>query len=224
MIKETPKLYKDIFNNTVSPMAVFNKKGIIEYANKALGAFSNYQLKEIIGKPVESLVLEEGRPRINAIIQRVFKEKTSFKEFDTFLLTKEKEKIPVSVNILPLKDKNNRLIGGLAVFIDMTQVHFLVESLNRSKEELEDKVRERTKELEEAKTVLEIKVKARTRELEELNKTLEEQVKERTKELQERVNELERFHQLTIGRELRMIELKKEIKKLKNELKRRTTI
>lgn len=47
---------------------------------------------------------------------------------------------------------------------------------------------------------------------------LERRVKERTKELQMRVEELEKYHLLTVGRELRMIELKKEIETLKGEL------
>ena len=71
--------------------------------------------------------------------------------------------------------------------------------------------------LQESKTVLQIKVKARTRELEELAQSLEGKVKERTKELEERLSELERFHKLTVGRELKMIELKKELKKLKGK-------
>ena len=79
---------------------------------------------------------------------------------------------------------------------------------------------EKRKELEESKKVLEIKVKARTKELEELTKSLDQKVKERTKELQERINELERFHKLTIGRELRMAELKKEIEKKEEEIER----
>lgn len=74
--------------------------------------------------------------------------------------------------------------------------------------------------LEEAKTVLEIKVQARTKELRELAESLDEKVKERTKDLQEKIEELERFQRLTVGRELRMIELKEEIKKLKKELEK----
>jgi hypothetical protein len=79
---------------------------------------------------------------------------------------------------------------------------------------------EKRRELEEAKTVLEIKVAARTRELRELAESLDEQVKERTKELQEKIAELERFSRLAVGRELKMIELKEEIKKLKKELEK----
>lgn len=69
--------------------------------------------------------------------------------------------------------------------------------------------------LEEAKTVSEIKIHARTRELQELAESLEGKVGERTQELREKLKELERFRELTIGRELKMIELKEEIEKLK---------
>ena len=40
-------------------------------------------------------------------------------------------------------------------------------------------------------------------------------VEERTKELEEKVKELERFQGLMVGREIKMIGLKKEIEKLK---------
>jgi len=74
--------------------------------------------------------------------------------------------------------------------------------------------------LEESKTVLEVKIEARTKELKELAEGLEEEVKRRTAEVQERVEELERFHKLMVGRELKMIELKEEIKKLTKELEK----
>jgi PAS domain-containing protein len=45
-------------------------------------------------------------------------------------------------------------------------------------------------------------------------KTLTIKVEDRTKELEERVNELERMNKLMIGREMKMIELKKQIEKL----------
>jgi hypothetical protein len=76
-------------------------------------------------------------------------------------------------------------------------------------------------EIEEARTTLEIKVLARTRELREIAGGLESKVEERTTDLQKKIEELEKFLDLTVGRELRMVELKEEIKILKEQLKER---
>ena len=56
-------------------------------------------------------------------------------------------------------------------------------------------------------------------ELKKLKDNLEIQVSLKTKELKQRIDELERFHDATIDRELRMKELKIEIERLKNEHK-----
>jgi C4-dicarboxylate-specific signal transduction histidine kinase len=73
--------------------------------------------------------------------------------------------------------------------------------------------------LEEAKKTLEIKVAARVRELEELAEGLEKQVKERTKDLEQKITELENFQKFAVGRELKMVELKKRLKELKKNNK-----
>jgi len=75
-------------------------------------------------------------------------------------------------------------------------------------------------ETEEVKEALEIRVRARTRQLEELAASFEEEAKEKTKELLEKIDELERINKLMIGRELKMIELKEEIARLKSELEK----
>jgi len=105
---------------------------------------------------------------------------------------------------LPFILANVALIGFIAKNL---QDHFL--SLLDAQEEIET-----------ARAVLEIKVEARTRELRELSESLEEQVAERTSSLREKIEELERFNRLTVGRELKMIELKEEIKKLEAELQK----
>lgn len=78
-----------------------------------------------------------------------------------------------------------------------------------------DKLKVAREAIQEEKNILEIKVRARTNELQELAQTLDDKIKERTKELQARLEELERFHRLTVGRELKMLDLKKENEKLR---------
>jgi HAMP domain-containing protein len=95
-----------------------------------------------------------------------------------------------------------------------------IETLSIAFNSMGERLSQSYEEIKEQKDILEIKVQAKTRELRELTNNLDEQVKEKTKNLQERINELEKFHTLTIGRELKMIELKQEIAELKEKLQK----
>jgi hypothetical protein len=78
-------------------------------------------------------------------------------------------------------------------------------------------------EIETTKQALEAKVAERTKELKELSEGLDQQVREKTSKLEEKIDELQKFNKLVIGRELKMVELKKEIENLKEEIKKRET-
>lgn len=66
------------------------------------------------------------------------------------------------------------------------------------------------------KSVSDIDVQ-KEKEFERLKQTLEERVAQQTKELEEKIQALEKFQQLTIDRELKMIELKKRIAELESK-------
>jgi len=55
-------------------------------------------------------------------------------------------------------------------------------------------------------------------ELKKLQKDLEKKVEERTGQLKEKIDEMERFNRLAVGREMKMVELKQEIESLRNQL------
>lgn len=107
-----------------------------------------------------------------------------------------------------------QILVSAAIFL------FISESCGTFSEKLKKKQEELIKaqeEADEARGILEIKVRARTRELQELAGGQEEIIKERTREIQDKMRESEVFHKLAVGRELKMIELKKEIKKLEEK-------
>jgi hypothetical protein len=54
--------------------------------------------------------------------------------------------------------------------------------------------------------------------LQQAHDSLELKVRERTEELNQKVEELKKFSKVALGRELRIIELKEEVKRLKDEL------
>lgn len=107
--------------------------------------------------------------------------------------------------------------GNFNVKIDITtrdEIEKMAEAFNKMIEE----IKEYQSQLEQTAQVLEIRVKARTKQLEEEKANLDLVVKERTKELENRINELEKFHQVTVGRELKMIELKEKNKELERKI------
>jgi PAS domain S-box-containing protein len=56
--------------------------------------------------------------------------------------------------------------------------------------------------------------------LKKIQKEMEKEIKVKTRDLREKIIELEKFQKIAVGRELKMIELKNEIKQLREELEK----
>lgn len=89
----------------------------------------------------------------------------------------------------------------------------MADSIEKSESEL----KKAQMELKGVNITLEKRVRERTAELEKIRADLEKAAAERTVELQQKVDELEKFKKLTVGRELKMVELKKEIEKFEHK-------
>lgn len=100
------------------------------------------------------------------------------------------------------------------------EIGYLAKVFNDMLDNIRDaqkKIREVEIKLKENNLSLERRIHERTDDLVKLKNDLEMVVFERTKELQEKLAELEKFKELTVGRELKMIELKKKLEELKRK-------
>ncbi len=115
----------------------------------------------------------------------------------------------------PVAEYSEAIFHTLTFSIGWVMVALFTFNLNRDFMS----ILEQQEDLEASREMLEVRVNARTKELQELNEKLEEKVKKRTKKLQSRINDLEKFQRVTVGRELKMLDLKKQVKEKDKKIK-----
>jgi len=187
---------QELFAFTPLPLFFVSPNGVILEANPALEKITGKGAYEIVGEPVETIIEKE---KTEKILKDTFEKEIVFKD-ETTITNKEGEKVPVNVFAQARKTKEGRKVGYFFSLIDLTE--------SKKKEE----------KLEEFGQVLEVKVAAKTRELKRFNEELEEKIRERTEELEEKVKELEKINRLMLGRELKMVSLKEQLKEAQEEI------
>ncbi|PIU15502.1 hypothetical protein COT20_01535 [bacterium (Candidatus Gribaldobacteria) CG08_land_8_20_14_0_20_39_15] len=198
---------------------IFSKNsGIVNYTNenkeKMIGgfvSFSDAKLREQLGWKV---IIAQPESEAFALVS-IFQRQVIIIFLGGFLLLLLISYLLSSKIVIPLKElisaTKKVAVGELESKIEI-KTGDEIEDLGKSFNQMADDLKKSRTALEESNKVLEIRVAARTKELKEFAQGLEDKVKERTTELQGRVEELERFYRLAVGRELRMIELKKKLK------------
>ena len=219
----TDKTTLDMLNNegTLSRDIVYNNQSVTEIINPLnQGGSHIFSIKYILShKSLSDRMKEVYLQIILVVIPLII-----IVFFLTLLFVKQITKplhlligavIKIREGDLDSKIENNTIdeIGQLgSAFNEMTS------KLKESYTVLETKIKERTKELTDERGSLEKKVFERTSELEELKNHLEKTVEERTENLNTKLSELEKINKIMVDRELKMIELKKEVVELKGKL------
>jgi PAS domain S-box-containing protein len=195
----------------VKDYAIFmlDPRGRVLTWNSGAEALKGYRADEIIGQVFERFYSEDDRRqnKPKRLLDIALAEGRV--EDEGWRVHKDGSRFWADVVITALHDEANKLQGFAKVTRDLTERRRAEEALRAAQHELEQRVIKRTQELEEA-----------NRALREKNQELETS----KQQLQERNDELEKLHDVVVGRELKMMTLELEVSKLKDEIKRLTTM
>ena len=128
--------------------------GIITSWNKGAEKIFGYTAGEIVGTSVMRLVPADRQQEENRVLENI-KRGNSVAHFETLRQAKDGRLINVSITVSPIKDVTGVIIGVSKVAHDITDRKIVEEKIRQLNVELEQRVAERTAELEVANKELE---------------------------------------------------------------------
>ena len=158
---------KDFWQFLPLPVCYVNPLHIVLDVDESFIKFSKYASTEIIGEDLGKLFADPPEKIEDLKKDILAKEIISNREM--IFLTKDKESIPVDISIIPRKDEKGVIIGYFLSITDISES-------KKFQQELEEKVKKRTKELETTRMAL-------TNMLEDVEETKERAEEERSKTL-----------------------------------------
>jgi PAS domain S-box-containing protein len=172
-LAKSEKLFRSLFEQASDGIFFFDSSGGIISVNESFARLHGYSVEEMLCLGLNGLDVE-GAAHIPERLQRIMAGEILTFEVEHY--HKDGHIFPLEVTAYLISAGNEQII--IAIHRNITERKIAKEKLLRLNEELDQRVRERTKELER-----------RNRELEQMNKAF-------------------------VGRELKMVELKKRIKEL----------
>jgi len=171
--RKTPKTDTFFALAELLPQAVFevNRQGAITYANRHAFKVFRYGREDIEqGTGAIQMVVPEDRERIGRNVQKILRGETVSGEEYT-ALRKDGSTFPVVIYSAPIVE-NGQPVGLRGILVDITERKRAEEKLKKAREDLEERVTERTAELESANEQLRTEIDARKR-VEQLLKDVE---------------------------------------------------
>lgn len=179
-LRKSEEKYRSIVETANEGIFVVDRERRFTFVNQHTLDIFGVTIDEILGRKMDEFVAPNEMADHLKEIQERTKGKVS--QYERCFLRKENRTICCIVSVSGLFDENNQFMGSIGMLLDITER------------------------------------KKREEEIRSLNAELEQRVRERTAELEKKNVELERLNKVFVGRELRMIELKKQILTLEKEL------
>ena len=146
-LREQKAYFQNILDDSFDMIMVTDRHGKITEFNKGGEKILGYPKKEIIGKKASDLYIhQEERDDILARL----KKDHFVANYETVLRRKDKSLVDISLTISRILNKDGDIIGTIGISKDITEKKLYEKELKELNESLENKVMERTKQLEES--------------------------------------------------------------------------
>jgi len=179
-LKESIELYRLLLEDTTDIISRLSSDGTVIYVSPAVFTVLGYEPRELIGaNGFEPLIHPDDLPKVQLKIMEVLEKRHSYDRIEYRMLTKSGNYVWVeSTGRLRPTANNNKIFEIISVTREITERKKLEESIKKSHTELEQRVKERTFELEKNNQEL----TAKTKELEDVNAALGVLLKRREKD------------------------------------------
>ena len=129
--------------------------GVITSWNKGARMIYGYTAEEAIGMPISMLVPPDPYhfDEVPSILRRV-RRGESVEHYETVRLRKDGSRVQVSVTVSPVRDSHGNVTGASAIARDITERKKVEEELRHMNDVLEERVSERTAQLNEQRNQL----------------------------------------------------------------------
>jgi PAS domain S-box-containing protein len=173
MLRRAMEFDEAVMTNMGEGLYTVDKQGLVTKMNLAAENLLGWTLEELRGKKMHDVIHykhPDGSPfpAEQCAGLQVLREGKVLKDFEDTFIRKDGRFFPVSYSSSPLRDRDGEIVGLVVVFQDITERHQAQEVLRQNQAQLENRVAERTTELEQANAAL-------GRDIEE-RKQLEEQL------------------------------------------------
>lgn len=187
---------EDLFTFAPLPTLSISPLKVIFEFNPAFEELSGYSSKEIIGRKIKVLF---GKKEATSLVEEA-KTKKKIEGKEMILITSKRQEIPVNV-FVKLRTGDQGKIGGFFISAyDLREIKRIEQEIKKTNAALRTKVREQKKELKK------------------LAQSLEQKVEQRSRTLKQKIKQLEETQRKVVSREMEMVNLKKENRKLEKKI------
>ncbi len=151
-LKSREERFSAIFNQSIQQMAVLDCNGLIIEANSTILNFAGIRQENTVGKLLQESTLMQNQDHTPEFINDAFTRAVNGEvvKFEITRFTPDGSRYLIDTVFTPVKDENNKVIFILIMGHDITRIKEAEKELKNYNDLLEDRVDERTSELQNA--------------------------------------------------------------------------